>query len=122
MTDKAKLDTLPALPRDEDGPVFREPWEAQAFALTLRLHEDGHFSWSEWAEHLGAEITAARKRGEADLGDTYYEYWLAALEKLVAGKGLLVRDDLKRRKDEWAEAVSGTDFGKPITLDRGAKS
>jgi len=28
---------VPGVPRDEDGPVFREPWEARAFAMALAL-------------------------------------------------------------------------------------
>ena len=121
MNTSPDLESLPSLPRDDDGPVFREPWEAQAFALTLTLYQEGHFTWGEWAEHLGAEIAAARDRGEDDLGDTYYEYWVAALEKLVAGKGILTGDDINRRKQEWAQAANRTEFGKPITLDDGAK-
>ena len=38
---------LPGQPHDEGGPVFREPWEAQAFAMTLSLHERGLFTWPE---------------------------------------------------------------------------
>ena len=78
---------LPSLPRDEDGPVFDEPWQAQAFAMTVWLHEQGHFTWPEWAEHLGAEISAAQSEGDPDQGDTYYLHWLKALETLVAEKG-----------------------------------
>ncbi len=107
---------LPSLPRDEDGPVFREPWEAQAFAMTLWLHEQGHFTWPEWAERLGAEIAAARETGDADLGDTYYHHWLKALEALVAEKGLLSTDDLARRKDAWDRAARATPHGEPIVL------
>ena len=59
---------LPSLPRDEDGPVFNEPWEAEAFAMTLNLHAQGHFTWPEWAERLGVEISAARDAGDADRG------------------------------------------------------
>ncbi len=98
MTDAALLDDLTALPRDGDGPVFREPWEAQAFAMTLALHQEGRFSWSEWTEALAAEIAAARARGEPDLGDTYYRHWLAALEKLVGSKGLVGDDELAGRR------------------------
>ena len=32
--------------------VFAEPWQAEAFALAVALHEKGLFSWSEWAEAL----------------------------------------------------------------------
>jgi len=29
---------VPGIPRDDAGPVFREPWEAQAFAMAQALH------------------------------------------------------------------------------------
>ncbi|MBI2176824.1 MAG: nitrile hydratase accessory protein [Candidatus Tectomicrobia bacterium] len=116
MDDLKNLDAIPSLPRDEEGPVFREPWEAQVFSMTLMLHQQGHFTWKEWTECLGAEITAAQKRGEPDLGDTYYLHWLAALEKIVAKKGLVASDNLLRRKGEWDAAARATPHGQPIVL------
>ncbi len=87
---------LPGQPRDDSGPVFREPWEAQAFAMTLALHERGLFSWNEWARALAAEIAAAQAAGDADLGDTYYRHWLAALERLITAKGVSSAAELAR--------------------------
>ena len=113
------LGVLPALPRDEDGPVFKAPWEAQAFAMTLSLHARGVFTWREWAGALAAELAAAAARGEPDDGTHYYEYWLAALEKLIAGKRLIARAELERRVDEWDAAAQATPHGKPIELPRG---
>jgi nitrile hydratase accessory protein len=113
------LKDLPAIPLGDDGPVFNEPWEAQAFALVLRLYDEGHFAWTEWAETLGAEITAAKQRGDPDLGSTYYHHWLRALEAIVAKKGLLTFDELAARKEEWRIAVSKTEHGQPIDLSRG---
>lgn len=111
---------LPVLPRDEAGaPVFRAPWEAQAFAMAVRLHEAGHFTWTEWAERLAREIQRAQAAGDADRGDTYYHHWLAALEGLVAEKGLVGADELHRRKAEWDAAARSTPHGKPIELRRG---
>ncbi len=107
---------LPSLPRDEDGPVFQEPWEAQAFAMTVWLHEKGHFTWPEWAECLSREITAAQGTGDPDLGDTYYLHWLKALEGLVAEKGLLTSADLAKRKTAWDRAAHATPHGQPIIL------
>ena len=107
---------LPGQPRDNAGPVFREPWEAQAFAMAVKLHEGGRFTWSEWAAALSTEIAAATARGEPDLGDTYYRHWLAALEKIVAAKKLVGKDDLHRRRSAWAEAARTTPHGQPITL------
>ena len=107
---------LPSLPRDEDGPVFKEPWEAEAFAMTLNLYAQGYFTWLEWAERLGAEISAAPDTGDADRGDTYYLHWLKALEGLVAEKGLLTTDDLANRRDAWDKAARATPHGQPIML------
>ncbi len=107
---------LPGQPRDGDGPVFAEPWQAQAFALTLNLYEAGHFTWSEWAQTLGAEIEAARARGDPDLGDTYYHHWLAALERLVAEKGLTQSRELVDRKAAWKRAFLHTPHGQPVVL------
>ena len=78
------LEAIPSIPRDRDEPVFREPWEARAFAMAVALNEKGVFSWSEWAQALGYEIAAAGP----DEADHYYEHWLAALEKITAAKGL----------------------------------
>lgn len=112
------LDPLPAIPRDREGPVFREPWEAQAFALAVLLHEQGHFTWKEWAERLAREIAAARERGETDDGTGYYLHWLAALEKVVTDKRLVEVGELARRKVEWDEAARATPHGRPIELRR----
>jgi nitrile hydratase accessory protein len=107
---------LPSLPRDSDGPVFREPWEAQAFALAVQLQEWGLFTWDEWAEALGAEITAAQKAGDPDLGDTYYRHWLTALERLVVSKGAATQAGLEGTKDAWDRAAKATPHGQPIVL------
>jgi nitrile hydratase accessory protein len=108
----------PGIPRDAEGPVFREPWEAQAFAMTVVLHERGLFTWREWTERLAAEIAAARDRGEHDDGSRYYHHWLAALEKLATDRGLVLADELARRRDEWDRAARETPHGKPIELRR----
>ena len=91
---------MPPLPLDEEGPVFREPWQAEAFALVLKLYEGGHFTWPEWVAYLSAEIRAAAQRGDADRGNSYYHHWLAALEKLVVDKGLTPTSLLAQRKTE----------------------
>jgi len=107
---------LPSLPRDEVGPVFREPWEAQAFAMTLQLYQRGLFSWPEWAAALAAEIKRAQKAGDPDTGDTYYHHWLAALERLVAEKGIADPASLARYRDAWDHAADRTPHGMPIEL------
>lgn len=105
-----------SIPRDADGPVFREPWEAQAFAMTLALHERGLFTWTEWAAALAAEIKRAQSAGDPDTGETYYLHWLAALEKLVAGKGVTTEATLRRYRDAWDHACDRTPHGQPIEL------
>ncbi len=107
---------LPRLPRDEGGPVFAEPWQAQAFALAVKLSEQGHFTWKEWAAALAAELKAAEDRGEPDDGSHYYEHWVAALEKLVTQKGLTDQHTLDERKEAWADAYRHTPHGKPVEL------
>jgi nitrile hydratase accessory protein len=107
---------LPRLPRDEDGPVFAEPWQAQAFALAVRLSEQGHFTWKEWAAALAKELKGAADRGEPDDGSRYYEHWLAALERLVAAKGLSDAVAMQERKEAWADAYRHTPHGKPVAL------
>ena len=107
---------VPGIPRDADGPVFREPWEAQAFAMALALHARGLFTWSEWAAALGAEIKNAQRAGDPDTGETYYLHWLAALEKLVADKGVTTKETLHRYRDAWDRACDRTPHGKPIEL------
>jgi nitrile hydratase accessory protein len=112
------LGALPALPRDDEGPVFNAPWEAQAFAMTLSLHAAGAFTWREWADALAAELSVAAAHGEPDDGSHYYEHWLAALEKLVTKKGVVPAQELQRRLDEWDAAVRATPHGKPVELMR----
>ena len=113
---EVNLRAFPALPRDDAGPVFKAPWEAQAFAITVSLHARGVFTWREWADALAAELAAATERGAPDDGTRYYEHWLAALEKLVAGKKLIPGQELERRVDEWDAAARATPHGKPIEL------
>ena len=112
----ARIAALPSLPRDTGGPVFAEPWEAQAFALAVKLSQQGHFTWKEWASALAAELKAAADRGEPDDGSRYYHYWLAALEHLVTAKGLADPAALAARKEAWADAYRHTPHGKPVEL------
>ncbi len=114
-TDRAAR-ALPGLPRDTGGPVFREPWEAQAFALAVVLVERGLFGWDEWAKVLGEEIRAAQDAGDPDTGATYYRHWLRALERMVAAKGIADGAALARYHDAWANAAGRTPHGAPIEL------
>jgi len=116
--DPERLASLPSLPRDEGGPVFAEPWQAQAFALAVRLSAQGHFTWKEWAAALADELKAVADRGEPDDGSRYYEHWLAALERLVKSKNLSNSAEMAARKEAWADAYRHTPHGKPVELRR----
>ena len=109
-------DALPGIPRDDGGPVFREPWEAQAFSMALALHQRGVFTWPEWAAALAAEIKRAQAAGDPDTGETYYRHWLATLERLVAEKGVASEQTLARYRDAWDRAADRTPHGTPIEL------
>ena len=116
MVDAARFASSPRLPRDAAGPVFAEPWQAQVFALAVRLSAQGHFTWTEWAAALAAQLKAASDRGEPDDGSRYYEHWLAALETLVIEKQLTEAAALLERKEAWADAYRHTPHGQPVTL------
>jgi nitrile hydratase accessory protein len=109
-------DAVPGIPRDTGGLVFREPWEAQAFALALALHERGLFTWTEWAATLADEIKRAQAAGDPDTGETYYRHWLAALERLVTAKGIANDALLQRYQAAWDHAADRTPHGMPIEL------
>jgi nitrile hydratase accessory protein len=110
------LSELDSMPRDEQGPVFAEPWQAQAFALAVKLSEQGYFTWKEWAATLAEELQAAADRGEPDDGSRYYQYWLSALERLVTSENLTDQTALLTRKEAWADAYRHTPHGKPVEL------
>ena len=113
---RAAVAAVPGIPHDAEGPVFREPWEAQAFAMALALHARGLFTWSEWASTLGGEIKRAQAAGDPDTGATYYRHWLAALERLVAEKNIVDLASLDRYRDAWERAADRTPHGAPIEL------
>ena len=97
--------------------MFAEPWQAQAFALAVKLSEQGYFTWKEWASALADELKAAADRGEPDDGSQYYHHWVAALERLVTEKGLTDSPTLLTRKEAWADAYRHTPHGKPVVLN-----
>jgi len=119
MDRQARLDAIrivPGIPHDAEGPVFREPWEAHAFAMALTLYERGLFTWTEWAATLAEEIARAQTQGDADTGETYYRHWLATLERLVAEKDVASSATLTRYRDAWDHAADRTRHGSPIEL------
>jgi len=107
---------VPGIPRGPDGPIFQEPWEAQAFAMTLALHGRRLFTWGEWTAVLCEEIGRAQARGDPDTGKTYYHHWLAALERIVAEKGVADGASLDRCRGAWKRAAERTPHGSPIVV------
>ena len=112
------LASIPHIPRDDGGPIFAEPWQAEAFALAVRLSAEGHFTWKEWAATLAEELKVAAEHGEADDGSRYYHCWLAALERLVVTKGLSDPAALLARQEAWADAYRHTPHGRPVELKK----
>jgi nitrile hydratase accessory protein len=111
----ARNDAL-SVQNEAEGPDFREPWEAQAFALAVSLQQRGVISRSEWSDALGEAIRKAQAAGDPDTGETYYHHWLAALESIVTAKGLADAQALARTRDAWAHACARTPHGTPIGL------
>ena len=107
------------MPAGFDEPVFAEPWQAEAFAMTVALHDRGLFSWSEWADALSAEV---KKPGAASDGHDYYEHWLAALEKLLSSKGVAGKGEVDALAEAWERAAHATPHGKPILLQNDPES
>ncbi len=111
------LDHLPGFTRDDDEPVFREAWEAEAFALVLRLYEAGYFSWAEWTTALATEIRSAQMAGDPDRGGSYYQHWLTALERMCAEKRLVDQAEANERKKDWRKAYLATPHGQAVKLE-----
>jgi nitrile hydratase accessory protein len=115
-TARRGAEAVSGIPRDANGPVFREPWEAHAFAMALALYEKGLFAWKEWSAMLGEEIKKAQAAGDPDTGETYYRHWLATLERMVAAKGATSAQALVQHYGAWERAMHRTPHGKPIEL------
>ena len=103
MSESNELADLPLLPRDEAGPVFAEPWQAQAFAVVVELTEAGTITREEWADRLGAVLKEAEARGEYDTGQRYYDHWLTALERIIVDKNLAGWEDLTQEGETIRE-------------------
>jgi nitrile hydratase accessory protein len=112
-------ESVPGIPQDAAGPVFREPWEAQSFAMAVALHGRGLFTWNEWAATLADEIKRAQAAGDPDTGETYYRHWQSALERIVAAKTVTDAPTLARYRDAWAHAAERTPHGMPVSLQPG---
>ena len=114
------LRQTPLIPRDDEGPVFKEPWQARAFAMTLKLAEAEVFTWNEWCEALSGQIKQAQAEGDPDLGDTYYMHWLGALENLVVQKQVSNQDMLTMAFDDWRAADEARVHGEAPVYVKGA--
>jgi len=115
-TARSPIDALPGLPRDAEGPVFEQPWQAHAFAMTVLLHERGVFTWPEWSNALSQEIRSAAHHDGPNHGEIYYLHWLKALEALVAAKGVASNQELRRFQEVWRHAAERTPHGAPIVV------
>jgi len=113
------MQRFPLQAADDDGPVFNAPWEAQAFGLVIALYEKGLFSWDEWALQLSEQIAIAQAEGDPDLGNTYYQHWMRALEKLVAAKGLSSAEEIGEKARQWQQAYQNTPHGMPVKIVSG---
>ncbi|MFL5018038.1 MAG: nitrile hydratase accessory protein [Rhizobium sp.] len=108
------LSQSPGLPRSPEGePVFPEPWAAEAFAMTVHLHANGLFSWSEWAATLSAQL---HKPGRAEDGSDYFDCWMAALSDLIVSRGIANADTILALQQSWQRAATATPHGRPIEL------
>jgi len=114
--ERRATEAVPTIPCDTQGPVFREPWEAHAFALALALYDKGLFAWTEWAALLGEEIKKAQAAGDPDTGATYYRHWMATLERMVAEKNVTTTEILTQYCHAWDRAAHRTPHGAPIEL------
>lgn len=112
-SEQAALDAVPSIPRNSEGPVFAEPWQAHAFAMTIALFDAGRFTWPEWAEVLSDQL---HKAGAEQTGEDYYHHWLSALEQISSANGLTSGAELAARKDAWDRAARATPHGEPIVL------
>jgi nitrile hydratase accessory protein len=108
--------SLRSFGRNDESAVFYAPWEAEAFALAVSLNERGLFTWKEWATTLGDEIKKAQAAGDPDTGETYYQHWLATLERILGEKGVVDSAMLARTRDAWQRACARTPHGAPIEL------
>jgi nitrile hydratase accessory protein len=121
MAGKPSLPDELRLPRTGGEPVFATPWQAEAFAIVVGLHQRGVFTWNEWVRTLSEEIASHAATPGEDANETYYRRFLAALETIVAHKGLLNPSQMLQRKEEWRLAYLQTPHGEAVDLARPAR-
>ncbi|MCL6708191.1 nitrile hydratase accessory protein [Pseudomonas sp. R2.Fl] len=112
---RSPFSASPGLPVSAEGePVFAEPWNAQAFAMTVHLHERGLFTWSEWAERLSAELHRPERSED---GSDYFDAWVAALTGMLVAKGVADEAAVLALQEGWKRAAEATPHGRPILLE-----
>jgi nitrile hydratase subunit beta len=78
----------PVVP-EANEPTFHAGWEKRVFALTLASGRAG-----QWNIDMGR--FAREDRSPADyLSKSYYQLWLAGLEKMLAERGLVSADEIE---------------------------
>ena len=100
----------------QQNATFNSPWDAQVFALAVRLQETGILTRESWTLALADEIQEARQRNDPDLGDTYYHHWTRALERALIKSTLVDDQEIERRIDAWREAYTNTPHGHAVLL------
>ena len=95
---------------------FYEPWEAHTFAIAVKLSEKGLLKWSEWSDLLAVEIKKAKEEGNPDFGNTFYQFWLSALETILIENNILDNCDIKLKTEQWRKAFQSTPHGNPVKL------
>lgn len=108
---------IPPLLKDNGEPVFRDSWEAEAFAIVNLLIKQGFLTCSEWVEIFSQEIKAAQAQGDPDRGDTYFSHWCSALERISVERGLTDWPTYQRQLELWHQAVLNTPHGVPLALE-----
>lgn len=103
--------------KDLEGPAFDKPWQVQAFSLVVNMHKSGLFKWREWAEMFTEEVHASPARPEESVNDAYYRQWATTLERMMVTLGLVTRDDVLARSNEWRNAYLNTPHAHPIELE-----
>ncbi|TCT13236.1 nitrile hydratase [Tepidamorphus gemmatus] len=74
---------------EPDEPVFHADWERRAFALTLAMATPG--GWNiDMSRHARESLPPAQY-----LSSSYYEIWLAGMERLMMARGLVTREEIE---------------------------
>jgi len=115
------MTTMPNPDDAEPEAPFAEPWQAEAFALATALVEAGVVSRTDWAQALGAEIRRDPALPGEEAGAAYWRQWLAALDRLLAERGLVAPAEAAERTDAWRDAYLRTPHGQPVDLEKGRR-